>query len=237
MCKIKLIDIHTHLIPYVDDGVESYDESIKILNTMIEDGVTDVICTPHYQSSATRSNLNLMKKNFAILKKKVADNKMNINLHYGNEVRYRKELNPEYNNLTLANSNYILLEFNFNTYVNIINVVKIIKELKLIPIIVHVERYRYLSFNDMFKLKEAGALLQINSSSITEDKGWFQSKELINKMIDNELIDIIASDVHGINYRYHSVRIAYDYLLNKVDNEYLNDICYNNQLKILQNEY
>lgn len=229
----KLIDIHTHLIPGVDDGVGSYEESIEILETMIKDGVTDVICTPHFQSMATRSDLKTKEENYKELIQRVKDSKLNINLHYGHEVRYHSHLKPNYEDFTLANSKYILIEFSTRREDKIFDVIYDLKARGLIPIIAHVERYPYVKYQDLLKLKQMGALLQVNSSSITSSKGWFSSKKLINRMIKEELIDIIASDIHGINYRYHSVRLAYDYLLDKVDKKYLDKICYYNQLNIL----
>lgn len=236
MKKTKLIDIHTHIIPNVDDGAESFDESILMLEDMIDNGIEDVILTPHYQSVAQTHSLERQKSNFNKLKKMVNKRNLNINLYLGHEIRYQSHLNPNYNKLTLANSNYVLIEFSTRTKTDCLKVVKEIKSLNLIPIIAHVERYYYVKYNDLIKLKEAGALLQVNSSSITEKDGWFSSKELIEQMIEEELIDIIASDIHGINYRYHSVKIAYDYLKDKISEKYLNKLIYENPKKIIANK-
>lgn len=201
---------------------------------MIKDGVTDVICTPHFQSSATRRTLKQQKTNFFKLKQLVNKKKLNINIHLGHEIRYRDHLEPDYKNLTLANSKYILVEFNTISEDDIVGVVRKLINLGLKPIIAHVERYFYIDYNDLIEIRKNGALLQVNSSSITDEQGWFSSKDLINRMIKEELIDIIASDIHGINFRYHSVRLAYDYLIDKVDKNYLDKICYYNQINIIK---
>lgn len=232
--KIKLIDIHTHLIPGVDDGVENYKESIEILNKMINDGVTDVICTPHFQSVVTKSDTQTMEEKFNILKEKVENLNLNINLHFGYEVKYCSHLKPKYENYTLLGGKYLLIEFNTRNEPKIFDVIYDLKAKGLTPIIAHVERYPYLKYESILKLKKLGALIQVNSSSITDSKGWFFSKRLINRMIKEEIIDIIASDVHGIEYRYHSIRLAYDYLIkNKVNKKYVEKICYYNQLEII----
>lgn len=68
--KVKLIDIHSHIIPDVDDGARNFAESLMMLEMMVEQGVTDVVATPHVNSNATRATWERQVSQFKLLKEK-----------------------------------------------------------------------------------------------------------------------------------------------------------------------
>ena len=174
MKKIKLIDIHTHIIPNVDDGSNSFKESFLMLETMIEQGITDVFATPHVHSNATRAPWEVQVEQFKVLKEKVKH--LDINLHLGAEVRYRKNLLTNYEDYKIVGTNYILMEFNWNTFDDVHGVLKDLKDKGLIPIVAHVEKYSYLTLDDYKKMKEDGILLQVNTGAILDiDKEEWQT--------------------------------------------------------------
>lgn len=230
----KFIDIHSHILPLVDDGSSSFDESVMMLKAMITDSITDVILTPHYQSPATKSTLEEKAVTFNKLKQIVLEQNLNIKLHYGHEVRYQSHLKPDYKNLTLANSNYILLEFSYDNDPDIFEVLYNLKTLDLIVVLAHVERYVYLDYSTIVEAKEAGALIQVNAKSIYKPNNK-RIKKLVNKLLKNKVIDFIASDAHNTTTRPNDLKKAYDFLANKYDQEYLSDIFYNNAKIIIDN--
>lgn len=229
---LKLIDIHTHIIPNVDDGAKSFDEALQMILKMVDDGITDVIATPHFQSVATKSTVEEQQKKFVELKNKVIENNLRINLHFGHEVRFISHLRPDYKKLTLANSNYILIEFSYVNNPMIDEVVLNLRALGLIPIIAHVERYRYIKKSDIKYLKELGALIQVNAETVYNPNDR-KEKKYINNLLKNKLIDFIASDVHNNNTRSSNLRKAYDHLKGKINDQYLEEIFYNNAKKLL----
>lgn len=231
----KLIDIHTHLIPNVDDGSSSIDESILIINKMIRDGIKEVILTSHVQSTATKATPEQQRLNFEILKSKVLELNLDIKLHQGFEVRYHQHLKPNYRELTLTDSKYILLEFSTISQTPISDIIHNIKTLNLIPVIAHVERYQYVELEDIIEFKGLGALIQVNSGSIL-DPYTKREKKLINSLLKHKLVDIVASDTHNSTNRKNTLKDAYDYLHKKVDDEYLNLMFYVNPKKIIDNE-
>lgn len=231
----KLIDIHTHIIPNVDDGVKSFDEALQMILTMEKDGITDVIATPHFQSVATNSTLEEKYENFIELKNKVKESNLKINLHYGHEVRFISHLRPPYNNLTLANSNYILIEFSYVNNPVIEEVIYNLRALKLKPIIAHVERYRYVNEDDIKYFRSIGAFIQVNTKTIYKPANR-KEKKFINNLLKNKLIDFIASDAHNNSDRHADLRTAYDFLKGKISDEYLKEVFYSNAKKIINNE-
>ncbi len=230
MEKIKLIDIHTHIIPNVDDGSSSTKESIEMLKAFIEQGVTDVIITPHVNSNATTASWKTQKEKYKALKQQIKD--LNINTYLGAELRYRAHLDMEYEKYKIENTNYILLEFSWFTEDPVYEIIEEVQSFGLIPIIAHVERYSYLEHNDYFKLKEMGVLLQVNTGAIigTDRESW---RDNASFLIKEKLVDFIASDAHNMGRRPPNIKEAYDVLKFRVDKDYLEDIFYNNAKKII----
>lgn len=233
--KIKLIDIHTHIVPDVDDGSSSIEESLQMLKVMINQGITDVIATPHVQSVATTRTVEEQRQNFEHLKEIVQKEGLEINLYLGFELRYVPYLKPEYKDLTLNNGKYILMEFSNSMDYDLINVSLYLKQLGLIPIIAHIERYSYMTLEYAFQLKQLGALIQVNANSIVKPRNK-KTRKLVNVMLNNEIIDIIASDSHNLTNRPNNLKKAYDHLKGKVSEEYLDKLFYLNGKMIIENK-
>ena len=83
-----MIDIHTHIIPFIDDGSSSIDASIKIIKELYNKGVTDIICTPHYRTHMFDASIDEITENFYKLKSIVKELSINVNLHLAHEIYY-----------------------------------------------------------------------------------------------------------------------------------------------------
>lgn len=190
-----MLDIHTHIIPNVDDGSKDLETSLKLLEQAEKEGVTKIVLTPH---------MNYIQKDIALIKKQEAL----LNEHYngpiefilGSEIKYYDKMVADLKQnklLTINNSKYVLVEFDFNQEENIADAVYELTVANYIPIIAHIERYSYLDVEDYKVLKEAGALIQINASSVEYKKYEKKIKYLLKK----DLVDFIASDCHNLEKR------------------------------------
>ena len=193
-------DIHTHILPGLDDGASNLEESLEILKCASSNGVTDVVLTPHYIKNSTYNANNKRKKNILeALKKEIKKNNININLYLGNEVYIDENLISLYKEIsTINNSRYILIELSLTTKYHLVE--KVICELinnNLIPIIAHPERYiSYYSDYDFFEiLVKKGCLLQGNIGSLYGLHGR-KAKKMLKGLLKRNLIHVIASDVH-----------------------------------------
>lgn len=190
-----MLDIHTHILPNVDDGSPSLSISKSLLEMEIKEGVTKVILTPHQN----KNNLNkeeLISK-FNAFKEECKD--INISLLLGAEIYYYDDFKKDLANnkiLTIDNSKYILIEFSTRIETNIIDILYDISLLGYKPIIAHIERYSYLSLED-YKEIHKYALIQVNS------KSFFMKdyKKNTKYLLKNNLIDFIASDCHDLEKR------------------------------------
>lgn len=227
-----MIDIHTHILFDVDDGSDSLETSIKMIQKEISDGVTDIILTPHYNKRSKSFNKERIISNYHQLLKEVKDRNLNINLYLGYEIYYREGMLKEIEGFTIANSKYLLIEFSTNIQTDIEELVYDLVSNGYKPIIAHCERYTYLSIDDYIKIKEAGALLQVNAATVIGKHG-LKLKRRFKKLLSLGLVDFIASDMHNLSDRNSYMKDAFYYINKKLDREYIDLLLNINQKKIL----
>lgn len=201
-----MIDIHTHILPYIDDGSKTMDASLSMLKKEEELGVTDIFLTPHYMKS--RNYLSPAKDNLAVYEQLVEEAKnagIHIRLHLGNEIYYRLESVSDLRNKTvlpLGNTKKVLLEFHpTQEDEDIAEAIHNMKALGYVPIIAHIERYEYLKMTDYPLIRKMGALIQVNAGSLLGVLGD-KAKKLALKLIKMNLVDFIASDIHDFRVNY-----------------------------------
>lgn len=227
-----MIDIHSHILPGVDDGSQSLELSLKMIQKEVEDGVKAVILTPHVQSHVTNSTHDDRKTIFNQLVKEIKNLNLPIELYFGAEIFYRAHIQPDYNEISLAGSKYLLLEFSPAIETPIEEIVYDFSRMGYIPIVAHVERYQYLNFEDYYKIKSSGALLQVNTNSVLENDNRIK-KGLVTKLLKHKLIDLISTDTHNMDIKIPNMKDAYIFLQKSIDPTYLNALFYDNALKII----
>jgi protein-tyrosine phosphatase len=234
------IDIHSHILYGIDDGSKSLEESIEIIKQAIKVGFKEIVLTPHFiensKYKASKSEKESILKN---IKDELEKQNININLYLGNEVfvdNYEELLDKEIS--FINDSKYILIEFPMNHKPKDIN--NIIYELKIkgiIPIIAHPERYDYVEkdINIAKEWIEEGAILQSNYGSIIGIYGSGPQKTA-KKLLKNNLIDLLSSDVHYPNNKIYSNMDKIEKKLKKIVGENYNSLVYTNPKLIIENK-
>ena len=234
------IDIHSHILYGIDDGSKSLEESIEIIKQAIKVGFKEIVLTPHFiensKYKASKSEKESILKN---IKDELKKQNININLYLGNEVfvdNYEELLDKEIS--FINNSRYILIEFPMNHKPKDIN--NIIYELKIkgiIPIIAHPERYDYVEkdINIAKEWIEEGAILQSNYGSIIGIYGSGPQKT-VKKLLKNNLIDLLSSDVHYPNNKIYSNMDKIEKKLKRIIGENYNSLVYINPKLIIENK-
>lgn len=196
-----MIDVHTHILPGIDDGANDKEESFCLIEMLKKQGVTGIICTPHF-NAATSSMADFIenrKKAFQSL------SDTDIKLIKASETYYHDYL-FHYNDLTplcIEKTNYLLLELPLDKK-DISEYIKGIERLyyyyNVIPIIAHVERYKYIarSKRSLEYLKNLGCLFQMNTETIINNK---KCKRLVQFLLNNDYIDLLGTDCHNIGNR------------------------------------
>lgn len=197
-----MMDIHTHILPGVDDGVQTYEEALKVLEYQLNTGVNKVVITPHVHNSAQKVSSKLYEELFNKLKTQVAIDLPEMTLYLGYEVKYNRFKNVDYETLIFQGfkKKYILVEFSLQSKDPILEVIYNLVAKELTPIIAHIERYTYLKMDEVERLKSYGALIQINSSAILGLDGKVY-KKIAHQYLKAGLVDIIASDCHNLDTR------------------------------------
>lgn len=197
-----MIDIHTHIIPFVDDGSPSLKDSIEMIKNEISMGVDTIVCTPHHIYSKYEKSVEEIKHYFDVLLEEVKKQNLKIHLLLGQEIYYSRheniiEMLNQNKLLTMNQSQYILLEFSF-VYEpeDLLELIYNFTCFHYKVIIAHVERYEWMTIEKIIQLRKEGAFIQINANSILKLTNKREYK-LVQKLLKNNLVDIVASDVHS----------------------------------------
>jgi protein-tyrosine phosphatase len=222
MERNKLIDLHAHIVPGVDDGAKSYAESLKMLQIAEFDGIGTIVATPHVLSIHNR--IKDIEKIFTATREFLEQLKrspLNLQVLQGAEVFFTTDIIDNLKQygqfLALNGGSYFLLEFPFEfifpgTWDFIFN---ILTE-GWIPIIVHPERNKVIQRNPgiLFDWVKTGALIQLNAGSL---KGTFgeEARATSFHLLHHNLVHVIASDAHSPDLRAPQLSFVRDALVNQ----------------------
>ncbi|ACA56915.1 exopolysaccharide biosynthesis protein [Clostridium botulinum] len=201
-----MIDIHSHIIPSIDDGAKDLDYSLKMIKIAEKSGTKKIVATPHYYIGRYEEKYFNIKKNLEHLNEIAKKDNMNIEIFLGQEVLIHKktiELYERGDIGTINSTSYMLVEFPMATWEDYY--MDILYELKvrgINPIIAHPERYKFIH-EDIFninKLIEEGYLVQINTGSI---EGIFGKdvQKISKEFMKNRICNFIGSDAHSLDVR------------------------------------
>lgn len=199
-----MIDFHSHILPNIDDGSKSMEESINLIEEAKLAGFTDIISTSHYLENYYESN---NKERQDLIKEICDNNNFDIKLHLGSEIYITEDiinLIIQEKASTINNSRYVLFELPMNN--NVLYLKEIVFRLienDFIPIIAHPERYLFVQKdpNMILELIEMGVLFQSNYASIIGYYGK-EAQITVKNLLKNNMIQFLGTDVHRQNTIY-----------------------------------
>lgn len=231
-----IIDIHNHTLYGVDDGPETIEESIEMLQAAKVQGVEAIILTPHYRHGMFPYIKEQVESHFTKLKAEA--DKIGIKLFLGCEYHMNGQVAEAFSEgrcHSLADSDYVLTEYKYEAdYSYIEKQTYHMISYGYIPVIAHAERYNCLTKKPELceKLSRMGALIQINADSVLGLDGFFK-KQCCKKLLKNGWVDIIASDTHDCKERASHMGQCYEHVQKKYDTEYADKLFYKNPKKII----
>lgn len=204
-----MIDIHSHILPGVDDGARTLDEALDMLRLAVDGGVTVQVLTPHIHFGRFDNQKADLQQRFAVFQEQVDSANINIRLQLGSEVRISSEImqlvaQDAIPTLGVYNGKKtFLLEFpRIEVPVGYENLVKWLINKNYLPIIVHPERNQtfVLQPQKLQVLTDMGCPLQITASSLT---GLFgdEAQQNAELLLQEGRVSAIASDCHNLKGR------------------------------------
>lgn len=194
------VDMHSHLIPAIDDGVKSIEESVKSIKLLYEAGYTHLITTPHIMSDYYPNKPEIILDGLEKVRLAVKQEGIPIKIDAAAEyyIDYHFYTHFDDADLLTINNRYILFELSFLNPPEILkDIIFKIQTAGYIPILAHPERYSYwFRHFDIFKeLKERGVWMQININSFADEYG-VPTRKIAEKMVKEDLVDLLGSDFH-----------------------------------------
>ena len=234
---MKMIDIHCHMLPKVDDGPDSSQEAVKILKEMRRQGVRHVIVTPHYRMGMFEPSMKRVLYSYRYMREIAYE--MGITLWLGCEYYRNENILENLDNRwrpTMAGSSYVLVEFSTNDmFATIRNYVYELVTHGYKPIVAHAERYLSCqTLESVQELRELGAWIQVNAGSVLGEGGW-RLKKFCLELMKNDVVDFIASDTHNTGSRKLNLEKCASYVSRKMGKQYAKRVFYDNPLNILKN--
>lgn len=219
----SIVDIHSHILPGIDDGARDLDESLDMLRLAAADGTQMIVATPHadltrpsdIENAVIELNLSAARSNIPII------------VLPGNEVKLTPHTAAQYRSgeiVGINNTHYVLTELSFQTDWND-GLFRAFQDLQLSgawPILAHPERYRAVQRDPraLLRLIEMNVLLQVNAGSLVGEAGD-TPKRVAEQLARAGILHLLASDAHGAKSRRPEVRQAHERLADLVGIDYV----------------
>ena len=239
----KLIDIHTHITPNVDDGSSSIEMSLEMLRSEVAQGCTKVFLTPHSFAFETKRFDSVYAKIKKVQESLTAEG-IPLQVYPGCEIyTNRHKMGEILQNLqsgkipSMNGTRYVMAEF--SVYKGVIEdavyCLNRYLEDNWIPIIAHAERYcrTFASVENICRLKEMGCLVQANYYDVDEEPNE-EIRTCAQELLRAELVDMMGSDAHRINHRPPKLVRGTRYIRENCRDEYAEDILWRNAEKYLK---
>ena len=192
-------DLHSHLIPNIDDGSSSLEDSILLVKGLVNLGFKKIITTPHIMSGVYNNNAEIINSGLNVLRKELNNQKIDI------EIQASAEYYFDFNFFELAkkkelmsfNDNFILFELSFlDSPLNLYDVIFELQVMGYNVILAHPERYPFFNKDDYKNLKSKNIFFQINLLSLI---GYYNDEvqKKSEYLIDEGMVDFAGTDLHN----------------------------------------
>lgn len=219
----NFIDIHSHLLPGIDDGSKSMENTIELIERMNSYGIKNFVTTPHVLGDVYPNSSGLIKEKLEEVKTELLKRGMN-DVHFRAAAEYMMDEQfverLKNNEILTIKDNYVLVEMSyFSAPYNLYDVLFEIQLKGYKPILAHPERYNFYhgDFNNYYKLKKAGCVFQLNLLSLTEQYGKGVQKTA-QKLLKENLYDFVGTDTHHMNHLRLLKKIGTEKIKKQIEN-------------------
>jgi len=192
------VDMHSHVLPGIDDGAQNVEESIILIKRMMDLGIKKIIATPHVMVDFYRNTPETIGNALTLLKEELVKQQIDIQIEAAAEHYFDETFEPRIDagKLLPFGDNYVLYEYSFlNQPPNWFEALRKMSQAGYKPILAHPERYPFLSTETMSMMRGWGCFIQMNTVSLMGYYGR-ETKRRAEEMVDLNLVDFISSDMH-----------------------------------------
>lgn len=236
-----MIDFHTHIIPNIDDGSRSIEETFNLIKEAKEVGFDGIVLTSHYIENYYETDAPERDVWVKAISDNLKSTGIETDLYLANEIYLSENMMNlliEGKASTINNSSYVLFEMPLNVEpMNLYDVIYSLQENKIIPVLAHPERYSFVQkepelINDLI---EKGVLMQANYGSILGQYGE-KAEIIVRKFFEANMIHFLGSDVHRQNTIYKRIPKALNEIRDIVGAEKLEELTTKNPMLALNNK-
>jgi protein-tyrosine phosphatase len=197
-------DVHSHFIPGIDDGSQSVEQSVELINAMHELGFSKVITTPHVMADGYRNSPDVILSGLDTVRRALQAKNIPVQIDAAAEYYLDHELEQKVmaRNVLTFGDNYLLFELPFISEPQILfSVVFTMQTQGYRPVLAHPERYTYWyqDVSSMEKLKDRNVLFQLNTVALAGAYGP-QARKAAEKLVDLGWYDLVGSDCHNLGH-------------------------------------
>ena len=236
-----MIDIHSHILPNIDDGARSIEETFNLIKEAERAGFESVVSTSHYMENYYETDVPEREVWVKAILENLKTKNINTNLYLGNEIYFSENiinLLEKRKASTINDTSYVLFELPMNSEpMNLYDIVYEMLQYKLVPILAHPERYSYVQKDPdlIYDLIEKGVLMQANYGSIIGQYGE-KAQIIVEKFLENNMIHFLGSDVHRPNTIYPKIPRILEQIADIVGEEKLEELTTTNPKLVLSNK-
>ena len=236
-----MIDFHSHILPNIDDGSKSVEETFELLKEAKQAGFDEIISTSHYMEEYYEVNVAEREAWVDAISQNLHRVDLDLKLYLGSEIYITDnivKLLEEGKASSINNSNYVLFELPLNSKpMNLYDVVYEMLQNRIVPVLAHPERYLFVQKEPeiIYELIQKGVLMQANYGSILGRYGE-KAALIVQKLLENNMIHFLGSDVHKPNTIYPQVPEALRIIKIIVGEEKLRELTEINPKLVLQNK-
>jgi protein-tyrosine phosphatase len=213
---MAMVDIHSHILPGIDDGAQTMDEAIAMAKAAVDEGITTIIATPHHHNGKYNNPSTTVTAAVRQLNEQLEHHHIPLTVLTGQEIRIHGDFLENWEQgdiLSLCGETpYILIEFPSDHVPRYANQLLFELQLKgLTPVIAHPERNAEIieKPDRLYELVQKGVLTQVTAASVAGRFGK-NIQKFSMQLIEANWAHLIASDAHNLTSRSFQMRAAYD---------------------------
>lgn len=236
-----MIDIHTHILPNIDDGARSIEETFNLIKEAKNVGFDAIVLTSHYMEGYYETDTPEREVWVNAIYENLQAKNIDINLYLGNEIYLSENMikfMEEGKASTINDTSYVLFELPLDEEPeNLYNIIYQMQRYKIVPILAHPERYNFIQKEPeiVYDLIKKGVLMQANYGSIIGQYGD-TAKMIVEKLLENDMIHLLGTNAHRQNTIYPQIPQILSELNELIGEEKLKKLTTTNPKLVLNNK-